>query len=135
LGGLLFILCIGGGVFLVNNLGNGGGKADPTTTPTATAPAANVEPIDCEKMKGDPLAPVEAHLKKDGYRVKVTEVDDPSRRGTVLDVPCSAEHGSEVEVKISNGRGRGNDDPTASCTPGFTGGLAPGRNCPPSAPR
>jgi serine/threonine-protein kinase len=135
IGALLLILCIGGGVFLVNNLGNDSPGNDPTTPATTPAPAEQLA-IDCDKMKGDPLEPVKTHLEKDGFKVKVTEVDDNSRKGTVVDVPCSAPVGSEVEVKISSGRGGGgggtagpSGDPAQTCTPGFLGGIA-GSRCP-----
>jgi serine/threonine-protein kinase len=136
IGALLLILCVGGGVFLVNNLGNDSPGNDPTTPATAPPPASQLA-IDCDKMKGDPLAPVQEHLEKDGFKVKVTQVDDSRRAGTVVDVPCSAPVGTEVEVKVSNGRGGGGGgasggpagDPNQSCTPGFLGGIA-GSRCP-----
>jgi hypothetical protein len=138
IGALVLILCIGGGIFLVNRLGDDDKK--PTAgngTPTSAPAPGETEFVDCDDLKGKPIASVRNHLEKtDGFTVKETEVDDAARPGTVVDVsPCGDQpKGSEVEVKVSTGR-RGNGGasggPNATCTNGFPFG----NQCPPASRR
>ena len=123
LGALVLILCVGGGVFLVNNLGDD--KKTPATGTAAPRPArrrpARPRRSTATASKDKPIANVRNHLEKtDGFTVKETEVDDGARAGTVVEVsPCGAQpKGSEVTVTVSNGRGPGNG-----------GGASGGPNC------
>jgi hypothetical protein len=138
IGALVLILCVGGGVFLVNNLGDDNGK-DPTTNASATTapPAGETETVDCDSLKGEPLASVRNHLEKtDGFTVKVVEVESNERAGTVVDVqPCGAQpKGSEVTVSVSTGRGGGNGGPSGG-PDNNCGGFPFATRCPPSTRR
>jgi hypothetical protein len=118
-------------VFLVNKLGNGKSTTNGTTpAPPATtaAPTGAVKAIDCKRMPGNTDTSVIPVLERQGFKVKRTLVDDKSVAGTVLEVPCSAPAGSEVEVKVSNGKGGGNPGPGGPGTtaPGDPGATSPG---------
>jgi serine/threonine-protein kinase len=130
---LALILCIGGGVFLVNSLGGDDDPKEPTATATATnaPPTGETETVDCDGLRGKPIAGVRNHLENtDGFKVKETEVADSARAGTVVDVsPCGPQpKGSEIEVKVSNGRGSGGGGQTGGPNPTCTGGF-PFNNC------
>jgi hypothetical protein len=128
---LALILCVGGGVFLVNSFGDDDPK-EPTGNQTAsasTAPTGETEVVDCEGLRGKTIANVRNHLvNTDGFRVKETEVDNGARAGTVVEVsPCGPQpKGSEVEVKVSNGRGTGGQTggPNPSCSGNFPFGCS-----------
>jgi hypothetical protein len=139
-GALMLILCIGGGVFLVNNLGDDKNGKGPTTDGSATTapPAGETETVDCEDLKGKPFNDVRNHLQnKDGFTVKEVPVDSGERAGTVVDVqPCGAQpKGSEVTVSVSNGRGGGNGGPSGGPNGNCGGGFPFGTRCPPSTRR
>jgi eukaryotic-like serine/threonine-protein kinase len=132
-GALILILCIGGGVVLVNNLSDDK-KKDPVTPATSNSPVAR-ETVDCDGMKNQPLPGVRRHLEEtDGFKVEVVEVDAGGRRDTVVDVsPCGEQpKGSTVKVTVTTGK-RGpsanNDQNGEPCVPNFL------RTCPPSASR
>jgi len=143
IGALVLILCIGGGVFLVNKLGNNDDNKPPTTNGSATTapPPGQTETVDCKGLKGAKIADVRNHLQnKDGFKVKEVEVASNEPAGTVVDVtPCDAQpKGSEITVSVSNGRGGGNGGnggpsggPNATCGGGFPFGT----RCPPSTRR
>ena len=134
---------LGGGVFLVNKLGNNDDNKPPTTNGSATTapPPGQTETVDCKGLKGAKIADVRNHLQnKDGFKVKEVEVASNEPAGTVVDVtPCDAQpKGSEITVSVSNGRGGGNGGnggpsggPNATCGGGFPFGT----RCPPSTRR
>jgi eukaryotic-like serine/threonine-protein kinase len=137
IGALLLILCVGGGVYLVNNLGDDKDPVAGNGTATSAPPAGETETVDCDGLKGQKIANVRNHLEKtDGFTVKETPVDDSAPAGTVVDVsPCDEQpKGSEIEVKVSNGRGTRGGDGGASGGPTNTcgGGFPFGTQCPPS---
>jgi len=140
IGALVLILCIGGGVLLVNNLGNDDDKKTPGTNGSATTapPTGETETVDCEGLKGQTIANVRNHLQnKDGFTVKEVAVDNGARAGTVVDVqPCGAQpKGSEVTVSVSNGRGGGDGGPSGGPNNTCGGGFPFGTKCPPSTRR
>jgi hypothetical protein len=130
IGALVLVLCVGGGVVLANFLSD---DDKPTGNPTATsttsaAPTGPTELVDCEGMRGKPFTGVRNHLENvDGFRVKETPVDDSSRAGTVVDVsPCGQQpKGSEIEVKVSNGKGTAGGGPSGGTNPTCNGGGFP----------
>jgi serine/threonine protein kinase len=111
IGALALILCVGGGVFFVNTLGDDKPDDKPTAAASVSAaPTGPMESIDCKNLTGQPIAAVRNHLaNKDGFKVKEVEVDDNARAGTVVKIdPCGDQpKGSEVTVSVSNGRGGG----------------------------
>jgi hypothetical protein len=142
IGALVLILCVGGGVFLVNKLGDD--KPNKPTTngsPTATAaPTGPTETVDCKNLTGHPVGDVRNHLAgKDGFKVKEVEVDSSERAGTVVKIePCDSQpKGSEVTLSVSNGRGTGNGGPggTSGGPNNCSGGFPFGTRCPPSTRR
>jgi beta-lactam-binding protein with PASTA domain len=79
-------------------------------------------------MRGKPFPGVRNHLENvDGFKVKETEVADSARAGTVVDVsPCGPQpKGSEIEVKVSNGRGTGGGGQSGGASPTCNGGGFP----------
>jgi hypothetical protein len=139
IGALVLILCVGGGVMLVNNLGDEKPKNSPTTngSPTSTQAPGETETVDCDGLKGKSITVVRNHLEKtDGFTVKEVEVASNQPAGTVVDIqPCDEQpKGSEVTVSVSTGRGGGNGEPTGG--PNATcGGFPFGTRCPPSTRR
>ena len=98
----MLILCVGGGVFLVNNLRRRRPQesADHERQPTSTQAPGETETVDCDGLKGRTIAAVRNHLEKtDGFTVKVVDVASNQPAGTVVDIqPCGeAPKGSEVD--------------------------------------
>jgi serine/threonine-protein kinase len=138
IGALVLILCVGGGVFLVNNLGNDDKPPSNNGGATTAPPTGPVEKVDCDDLKGKRIADVRNHLEKtDGFKVKEVEVASSERAGTVVDVqPCGDQpKGSEVTVSVSNGRGEGDGGPSGGPNPSCGGGFPFGTRCPPSTRR
>jgi hypothetical protein len=131
---VLALLCIGGGAFLVNHFGKDDdpGAKTPASTPTAVAQATGpVKEIDCKNMKDKSARSVEDALKKQGFTVKVTKVNEPGEADSVFEVPCSAPEGSEVEMKVRSGSGPGGRTTPTPCSTGVFGGIGGNRSCPP----
>jgi hypothetical protein len=139
IGALVLILCVGGGVFLVNNLGDDDPKTPATNGTASTAPPpGETETVDCDDLKGQPITGVRNHLEKtDGFKVKVVDVDSAERAGTVVDVqPCGAQpKGSEITVSVSTGRGQGNGGGPSGGQNSTCGAFPFGTRCPPTTRR
>jgi serine/threonine-protein kinase len=128
IGALVLILCVGGGVVLVNKLGDDKPDDKPTAaTSTSAAPTGPTETVDCEGLTGKPIAGVRNHLENtDGFKVKEVEVASNERAGTVVKVePCGVQpKGSEVTLSVSNGRGgAGNGGQSGGPNPTCTGNF------------
>jgi eukaryotic-like serine/threonine-protein kinase len=129
---VLALLCIGGGAFWLNLSKDDKPGANPPASPTAAAKATGpAKEIDCKGMKGKNAPSVEKALKEQGFTVKVTKVDEPGEADTVVDVPCSAPEGSEVELKVRSGNGAGGRPTPSPCSTGVFGGIGGNRTCPP----
>jgi serine/threonine-protein kinase len=128
IGALVLIFCVGGGVVLVNKLGDDKPEGGPTVAAsTSVAPTGPTETVDCEGLTGKPVAGVRNHLESvDGFKVKEVEVASNERAGTVVKVePCGLQpKGSEVTVSVSNGRGgAGNGGQSGGPNPTCTGNF------------
>jgi hypothetical protein len=145
LGALLLVLCIGGGVFLVNQLSKDKDDPKDPVAQNSTAPTTGGSPkaIDCNGMKGKTSWTVKEALEKDGFTVKIVVTQSAGERDSVLNVtPCQATSGSEISVEVPRGSDPSATNPTRgpsgrpSGRPGNSGVPCvpiPGiQTCPPS---